>query len=175
MKIVLIILFIVMIFIILVFNKLTNLKNNIKKSKSGIDVYLQQRFDLIPNLIELTKGYMKYERETLEKITNLRSMYNTNKDMNSIKQLNQEYNTIMADIENYPELRAGEQFLKLQKTLIKVESQLQAARRIYNMDVTKYNIKISTFPNNIIAKMFKFEEEELFELGNDVEKINVKI
>lgn len=175
MKTVLIISFILMTFVILVFNKLTKLKNNIKKSKSGIDVYLQQRFDLIPNLIEVTKGYMNYERATLEKITNLRSMYNKNKDMNSINQLNFEYNTIMADIENYPELKAGEQFLKLQKTLIKVESQLQAARRIYNMDVTKYNIKISTFPNNIIAGLFNFKEEELFELGDNVEKINVRI
>lgn len=175
MQIGLIIIAITVILIILIYNKLVNLKNNIKKSKSGIDVYLQQRFDLIPNLIEVTKEYMKYESSTLEKITNLRTVYNRNKDMDSIKQLNQEYNTIMADIENYPELRAGEQFLKLQKTLIKVEGQLQAARRIYNMDVTKYNIKISTFPNNIIAKLFNFKEEELFELGEDVEKINVEI
>ena len=175
MQIGLIIIAITVILIILIYNKLVNLKNNIKKSKSVIDVYLQQRFDLIPNLIEVTKEYMKYESSTLEKITNLRTVYNRNKDMDSIKQLNQEYNTIMADIENYPELRAGEQFLKLQKTLIKVEGQLQAARRIYNMDVTKYNIKISTFPNNIIAKLFNFKEEELFELGEDVEKINVEI
>ena len=174
MQIGLIIIAITVILIILIYNKLVNLKNNIKKSKSGIDVYLQQRFDLIPNLIEVTKEYMKYESSTLEKITNLRTVYNRNKDMDSIKQLNQEYNTIMADIENYPELKAGEQFLKLQKTLIKVESQLQAARRIYNAEVNVYNNKVQMFPSNIIAAIFSFTEEELFE-AEDGKRNNIDV
>lgn len=153
--------------IIIFFNKIVRLNNNVKKSKSGIDVYLQQRFDLIPNLVEVTKQYMNYESDILEKIAKLRTEYNKNKDTNASNELNNQYKSIMAVVENYPELKANEQFLKLQKALIKIESQLQAARRIYNNDVTKYNIKISTFPNNLIAKMFGFKEKELFELEGE--------
>lgn len=153
--------------IIIFFNKIVRLNNNVKKSKSGIDVYLQQRFDLIPNLVEVTKQYMNYESDILEKIAKLRTEYNKNKDTNASNELNNQYKTIMAVVENYPELKANEQFLKLQKALIKIESQLQAARRIYNNDVTKYNVKISTFPNNLIAKMFGFKEKELFELNGE--------
>lgn len=153
--------------IIIFFNKIVRLNNNVKKSKSGIDVYLQQRFDLIPNLVEVTKQYMNYESDILEKIAKLRTEYNKNKDTNASNELNNQYKTIMAVVENYPELKANEQFLKLQKALIKIESQLQAARRIYNNDVTKYNVKISTFPNNLIAKMFGFKEKELFELEGE--------
>lgn len=153
--------------IIIFFNKIVRLNNNVKKSKSGIDVYLQQRFDLIPNLVEVTKQYMNYESDILEKIAKLRTEYNKNKDTNASNELNNQYKSIMAVVENYPELKANEQFLKLQKALIKIESQLQAARRIYNNDVTKYNVKISTFPNNLIAKMFGFKEKELFELEGE--------
>lgn len=159
--------------IIIFFNKIVLLNNNVKKSKSGIDVYLQQRFDLIPNLVEVTKQYMNYESDILEKITKLRTAYNQNKDINASNELNNQYKTIMAVIENYPELKANEQFLKLQKSLVKIESQLQAARRIYNNDVTKYNIKISTFPNNLIAKIFGFKEKELFTLDGE-EKVEIK-
>lgn len=169
-----IILAIFIIIIICIYNVIINLRNNVNRSKSGIDVYLQQRFDLIPNLIEVTKGYMNYEKEVLEKITRLRAMYNENKDINAINELNYQYNNIMANVENYPSLKASEQFLKLQKTLIKIESQLQAARRIYNNDVTKYNTKINTFPNNIVATIFRFKEIDLFVLdGND--KVNIEM
>lgn len=159
--------------IIIFFNKIVRLNNNVKKSKSGIDVYLQQRFDLIPNLVEVTKQYMNYESDILEKIAKLRTEYNKNKDTNASNELNNQYKSIMAVVENYPELKANEQFLKLQKALIKIESQLQAARRIYNNDVTKYNVKISTFPNNLIAKMFGFKEKELFALEGE-EKVEIK-
>lgn len=159
--------------IIIFFNKIVRLNNNVKKSKSGIDVYLQQRFDLIPNLVEVTKQYMNYESDILEKIAKLRTEYNKNKDTNASNELNNQYKSIMAVVENYPELKANEQFLKLQKALIKIESQLQAARRIYNNDVTKYNVKISTFPNNLISKIFRFKEKELFELEGDG-KIEIK-
>ena len=145
------------------------------QSQSGIDVYLQQRFDLIPNLIEVVKGYKNYEQDILENITKLRSEFYETKNMETANQLTKEYNSIMAVIENYPDLKASEQFLKLQKTLMKVESQLQAARRIYNNDVTTYNTQISTFPNNIIAKIFNFKEMELFELEGEKENIKVEI
>lgn len=161
------------IIIIIIYNNIIHLRNNVRKSESGIDVYLQQRFDLIPNLVEVTKQYMNYENDILEKITKLRTAYNQNKDINASNELNNQYKTIMAVIENYPELKTNEQFLKLQKSLIKIESQLQAARRIYNNDVTKYNTKISTFPNNLIAHMFRFKEKELFTLDGE-EKVEIK-
>lgn len=158
--------------IILVHNSIVKLRNNVDKSKSGIDVYLQQRFDLIPNLIEVTKGYMNYERDLLDKIAELRSIYNQSKDMQAGNELNSQYKTIMATAENYPELKASEQFLNLQKNLVKIESELQAARRIYNNDVTRYNIKISTFPNSLIAWAFRFRKRELFVLDGE-DKVEV--
>ncbi len=158
--------------IIIIYNSIIHLRNNVYKSESGIDVYLQQRFDLIPNLVEATKAYMNYESDILEKIAKLRTLYNQNKDIHASNELNNQYRTIMAFVENYPELKVNEQFLKLQKSLVKIESQLQAARRIYNNDVTKYNTKISTFPNNLIANIFNFKELELFVLDGE-DKVNV--
>ena len=174
MKIAIIIIVVLIVAVIWVYNSIINLRNNVNKSKSGIDVYLQQRFDLIPNLIEVTKAYANYENEVLEKITNLRKKYKEKPDFEIVNELNYEFYNIMAVVENYPELKASEQFLKLQKTLIKIESQLQAARRIYNNDVTKYNTKITTFPNNIIASIFNFKEMQLFVLeGEDSVKVEM--
>lgn len=162
------------IIIIGIYNSIIQLKHNVDKSESGIDVYLQQRFDLIPNLVEVTKTYMNYESDILEKIARLRTAYKQNKDVDASNELNNQYKTIMAVVENYPDLKANEQFLKLQKSLVKIESQLQAARRIYNNDVTKYNTKISTFPNNLIANLFGFKERNLFVLEGE-DKINIKL
>ena len=168
-----IILAIIIIFIIFMFNSVITLKQHVDRAKSLIDVYLQQRFDLIPNLVNVTKEYIHYESNILEKITELRSLYTKNKDENAKNELNSQYKTIMLVSENYPQLKSSEQFLNLQKSLIKIESQLQAARRIYNNDVTKYNTKISTFPNNFIAKLFNFKPEELFQLeGEDNVEVN---
>ena len=116
---------------------------------------------------------MNYESDLLEKIARLRTIYNENKDINASNELNNQYKTIMALVENYPDLKASDQFLKLQKSLVKIESQLQAARRIYNNDVTKYNTKISTFPNNLIANIFGFKERDLFVLEGE-DKVDVK-
>ena len=164
---ILILIIILLLAIVIIYNKLTVLRKRAIQSESGIDVYLQQRFDLIPNLVEITKGYMKHEKEVLENIAKLRTEYNMNKNMEAANSLTKQYKEIIAIIENYPELKSGEQFLNLQKTLVKVESQLQAVRRIYNNDVTNYNISISTFPNNLIAKLFNFKEMNLFELDED--------
>lgn len=172
MRIVVIIIVVLIIGVVWIYNSIVNLRKNVDRSKSGIDVYLQQRFDLIPNLIEVTKSYAKYEEEVLEKIANLRKRYKETLNFETGNKLNYEFNNIMAVAENYPELKANEQFLNLQKALIKIESQLQAARRIYNNDVTKYNTRITTVPSNIIASIFNFKEMELFVLeGED----NVKV
>lgn len=169
----LIILAIIIVSIILIYNGIITLKNNVKNSKSLIEVYLQQRFDLIPNLIEVTKGYVQHESELLQSIANLRTSYNKTKDSDAMNQLNTQYTNLLGVIEDNPELKASDLFLKLQKTLDKTESELQAARRIYNIDVTKYNTRINMFPFNLFAKMFGFKEETLFQAESDA-RIDVK-
>jgi LemA protein len=154
----------------LTYNALIIRKNKIKQSKSSIDVYLTQRFDLIPNLVECVKGYMKHEQVVMEKISSLRNEYNKTKDLSSGAKLNSICNNMVGLAENNPDLKASEQFLQLQKSLSKMESQLQAARRLYNSEVTVYNTKILTIPTNIIAKIFGFKEEVLFEAEEGAEK-----
>ena len=100
----------------------------------------------------------------IESITKLRSEYNQNKDLSTASQLNTKVNDLLVEVENYPELKSSENFLNLQKNLTKMEDQLQAARRLYNMDVTTYNTAIQVFPTNLIASAFHFTEEKLFEL-----------
>ena len=165
---------IIIIWVIADYNKFINLSKKVEQAKSGIDVYLKQRFDLIPNLVEVTKEYSKYEEKVLKEITKLRQEFedNQNKDLNLNAELNNQFNKLLAVVEAYPELKANEGFLKLQEQLTKIESQLQAARRIYNSDVTVYNTKINTIPSNLIAKRYNFKEEKLFEITN-YEKNNV--
>lgn len=165
-----------LILVIYEFNKFVTLKNKVKQAKSTIEVYLNQRFDLIPNLVECVKGYMAHEQETFAKIAEMRSAYNSekNKDLKKGAALNSEFNRIMAVGEDNPDLKASEQFLSLQKTLTKIESQLQAARRIYNGDVTLYNTAIETFPSNIFAIIFGFQKFDLFEI-EEYKKENVKL
>lgn len=160
--------------IILEFNKLIELRNKTKQSKSTIDVYLNQRFDLIPNLIECVKAYMQHESDLLANLSIMRIRYFKEKDLKQGAELTHEFNKVMAIGENYPDLKASEQFLSLQKSLIKIESQLQAARRVYNGDVTLYNTTISSFPTIIIAKIFGFKEAELFEI-EEYKKQNIDV
>lgn len=158
------------------YNKFVSLNERVKQAQSGIDVYLKQRFDLIPNLVETVKGFAKHEKELMENIVHLRQDYE-HRDELDIKQsqnLNDRYTKILAIIENYPDLKANDGFLKLQKTLSKIESQLQAARRIYNSEVTEFNTKRYKFPSNLIANMFGFTEKSLFEI-QDAERENVNI
>ena len=172
--IILIVFAILIISIISIYNKIVKLQNNVKSSASGIDIYLNQRFDLIPNLVECVKGYTKYEEELLENVVKLRKSYSENKSLKNASELNNSLNKVIAVAENYPELRASEQFLNLQNNLVKIESQLQAARRIYNMDVQRYNSAIQTVPNNIIAGMFGFKEKEFFQI-EEYKKENINI
>ena len=171
-----VILVILVLYVIITYNKFVTLKKQMYKSYCVIDVYLKKIFDLIPNLVEVTKGYANYEQDVLTKITEYRTAYNQHKDKDALNKLNEEYNNLILVVENYPDLKASEQFLKLQKSLIKVESELQAARRIYNSDTTKYNTKLNVFPSNIIGKIFNFKEGDLFELEDrKIEGENIKV
>lgn len=169
-----IILLVLLFFIIMEFNTFVSLNKKIKQAKSSIDIYLTQRFDLIPNLVECVKAYAKYEESVFTKIAELRAEYNNSKNLKKGEELNSEFNKLLAVGENNPNLKASEQFLNLQKSLIKMESQLQAARRVYNGDVTLYNTTIAKFPNNIFAAIFNFKEEELFEI-EEYKRENVKV
>ena len=167
---------IIILIVFSMYNSLVKMRNKVKQAESGIDVYLNQRFDLIPNLVECVKGYSKHEKDVFENIVKLRTEYMNNKktDLKQAEKLNNNMNQIIAVAENYPELKASEQYLNLQKNLSKIESQLQAARRIYNNEVTKYNTKIATVPSNIIANLFGFKEETLFTI-EEYKKENVEI
>lgn len=169
-----IILVILLIYVIVTYNGFVYLIKASEQARSTIDVYLKQRFDLIPNLVECVKGYKEYEQNVLEEIVKLRNQYNDKHDMESATKLNNEYKELMMLVEQYPEIKAGEQFMHLQKTLSKIESQLQAARRIYNGDVTKYNTKLNVVPSNIVGSIFGFKPKALFEI--DVEEAqNIKM
>lgn len=167
---------IITLIIFTMYNLLVKMRNKVRQAESGIDVYLNQRFDLIPNLVECVKGYSKHEKEIFESTVNLRTQYLNNKKTNlkQAEELNNNINKIMAVAENYPQLKASEQYLNLQRNLTKIESQLQAARRIYNNEVTKYNTEISTVPKNIIAKIFGFKEANLFTI-EEYKKENIGI
>ena len=156
------------------FNKFVELKNKVKHSRSSIDIYLNQRFDLIPNLNSCVKGYMNHEAETLAKMSIARIQFAKAPDLKLGASLTHDFYRIMGIAENYPELKANEHFLMLQKELVKMENQLQAARRLYNGDVTIYNTAISTFPSVIISKIFGFKEMELFEI-EEYKKENIDI
>lgn len=174
---VLIIIAILLIMILILYNNLVKSRNKVKQAQSGIDVYLNQRFDLIPNLVECVKAYSKHEKTIFTEISNLRLAYTKQpSDIKSAENLNNKMNQLIAVAENYPDLKASEQYLNLQRNLTKLESQLQAARRIYNTEVTDYNNKIGVVPSNIIASLFGFKEAKLFEIEEyKKENINIKL
>ena len=157
------IILIILVYILIAYNIIIKRKNAVKHAKSTIEVYLTQRFDLIPNLVECVKEYSKYEENLFIKITNLRTEFMKEKELSKGALLDKEIDNVILTLENYPELKANEQFLNLQKNLTKMENQIQAARRIYNNEVEKYNNVINVFPNSILSKIFKFESEEFFQ------------
>lgn len=169
-----VIVFVIVVIFISKKNHFVRLSNNIKNSKSSIDVYLKQRFDLIPNLVETVKGYAKYEQSLFKEIVEARNRYNETESIKDGIETNNDLNKLIALKEDYPELKANENFLDLQKQLAKMESQLQAARRVYNSEVNVYNNAVMTFPNSLFAKLYGYSAEEYFETKEE-EKKNVEI
>lgn len=167
---------IIVLYLLINYNVLVQRRNKVKQARSSIDVYLTQRFDLIPNLVECVKAYMKHEQAVIEKVAALRSDYNQTKNFESGAELNNMCNSMVALAESHPDLKANEQFLDLQKSLAKMESQLQAARRLYNSEVTVYNTKIAMIPTNLVAGLFRFKEEELFQAEEDArQNVNIEL
>jgi len=160
------------------YNKFIKLKNQVDESWSGIDVQLKRRYDLIPNLVETVKGYAKHEKETLENVIKARNMAknatNVEEKAQAENMLTGALKTIFALAENYPDLKANENFLNLQNTLNEIEDNIQNARRYYNAVVRDYNILCESFPSVIIANMFNFKKREFFEI-EEKERENVKV
>jgi len=161
----------IIVFVIATYNKLVQLRNKVKNSFAQIDTQLQRRFDLIPNLVETVKGFADHEKELLENVTASRSGY-MNAGSNEEKlamnqQLTSTLKTLFAVAENYPDLKANTNFLKLQDELAETEEKVAFSRQFYNDSVTIYNNQIQMFPGNIVAGMFGFTEEALFNSDED--------
>ena len=163
---------IVVVSIVSTYNGLVKSYKQIEQSKSLVDVYLKKRFDLIPNLMECVKGYMKHEKEVIMEVTKLRMSYAEGATQETAEKLNDHYTSMIALVEAYPEIKAGENFLHLQKELADVESEISAARRIYSTSITTYNNKVQTFPSNIFASIFGYKTVEPIKF--DVDDVQVK-
>jgi LemA protein len=168
----------VIILIILMYNSLIARKNQIENIEGSINALLKKRYNLIPNLVESVKGYMKHEKEVLEEITRLRSQAMKTQNLEQKAEIENKISSlldkILVNVENYPELKANQNFLQLQETLVMIESEIAAARRAYNQAVTDYNNAIEMFPTNIIASMMHLTKKEVFEIP-DNEKENIKV
>ena len=177
--IVLAIIVIIAIWLISIYNKLITLKNRTNEAWSDIDVQLKRRYDLIPNLVETVKGYAAHEQGTLEKVIQARNSAMSNSGNPESKAqtenaLSSTLKSIFALAESYPDLKANQNFLKLQDELSDTENKIQAARRFYNGNVRDFNIQIEVFPNNVINGMLHFKKFEFFEAGEE-EKQNVQV
>ena len=170
---------VLILFIIKLYNDLVGLREKVKNAWSQIDVQLQRRFDLIPNLVETVKGYMEHESDVLTKVTDLRTSWANADSVKEKSQLDNELSgalkTIMAVSENYPDLKANQNFSQLQEELQNTENKISFSRQFYNDITTKYNIKLEVVPSNIIASLFHFKPEELFEAESEEARKNVKV
>lgn len=160
--------------IISIYNSLVRLRNQVDNAWSQIDVQLKRRHDLIPNLVETAKGYMKHERETFEKITEARSRAMGAKTVAEAAKaenaLSGALSQFLLVVENYPELKANQNFLALQETLTSTENKIAYARQAYNDQVLFYNNKIQMFPSNLIAGMFGFTKRDFFEIEQPAQR-----
>ena len=166
------------IYVISVRNSLVVLRNKVKDQLSQIDIQLKRRFDLIPNLVETVKGYTKHEKSTLEDVIKARNSYlsagTPEEQLKADGELNKTLNKLFALSENYPELKANENFINLQNELTATEEKISYARTFYNDSVLNLNNKIEMFPSNIVASMFHFTKEKFFEAAEE-ERENVKV
>ncbi|MEA3464111.1 MAG: LemA family protein [Patescibacteria group bacterium] len=168
--------------IIIMYNSLIRLKNRVHEAWSDIDVQLKRRYDLIPNLIETVKGYASHEKETLEKVVQARNAAMQAQSGGGAKEVAKAENmlsstlkSIFALSESYPDLKANQNFLELQRELSDTENKIQASRRFYNGNVRDFNTKIQVFPTNMIAGTLNFKAREFFEIEEARERENVKV
>ncbi|MFW6102199.1 MAG: LemA family protein [Chloroflexota bacterium] len=165
------------------YNSLVRLRNQVKNAWAQIDVQLKRRYDLIPNLVETAKGYMKHERETLEAVTNARNLAQqlssagagAAERAKAEGELSGFLSRLLAVVENYPDLKANQNFLALQEELTSTENKISFSRQFYNDSVLRYNNKTHMFPSNIVASMFSFKAGEFFEVTLAAEREAPKV
>lgn len=170
----LIILWLIILYMIVKYNKLIRLKNNIKNSFADIDVQIKLRFDLIENLVNTVKWYASHEKETLTKLTEARTSFlnawSAKEKLQADDMLTWALKNLFAVSENYPDLKANQNFLQLQTELSDIENKIAAARRFFNSSINEYNSTIQSFPTNIVAKLFGFKYEDFFAIKDNKEK-----
>ncbi len=170
---------VVVLWLVAMYNAFVRLKNNVRDAWSDIDVQLKRRYDLIPNLIESVKGYVAHEKGVLEAVTEARTKamgaQNVGEKQEAENMLTGALKSLFAVSENYPDLKANENFLELQRELTDTENKIQASRRFYNSNVKEMNNVVQMFPQNLIAGIFNFKEEEFFELEEEAAKEPVKV
>lgn len=178
MRILVVVAFVVVVLVVM-YNKLVKLKNNVENSFADIDVQLKARFNLIDNLVNTVKGYAKHEKEVLENVTKARTSFMDAKDINgkleADNMLTGALKSLFAVAENYPELKANENFLKLQEELSDLENKIAAARRYYNSSVKEYDNALEVFPSNIIANIFNFKKMKDYFAAKEEEKAVPKV
>lgn len=161
------------------YNSFIRLINRTKEAWADIDVQLKRRYDLIPNLVNTVKGYASHEQGTLDKITEARtramSAPNLEEKAKAENALSGTLKTLFAVSENYPDLKANQNFLELQKELSDTENKIQAARRFYNSNVMSLNTQVESFPSNFIAKIFNFDKVAFFEIEEGAQRENVEV
>ena len=179
MLVAIIIIVVLVIIVIGLYNNLVVARQKVRNAWSQIDVQLQRRFDLIPNLVESVKGYMAHEEGVLTKVTELRTAWASASSVGEKAELDNQLSgalkTIMAVSENYPDLKANQNFSELQEELRATENKISFSRQFYNDSVTSYNTKLEVVPTNFIASLFQFKPEELFKVESDEAKKNVKV
>ena len=172
------IIILVLLVILAQYNSFVNLNNRVKEAFSTMDVYLKKRWDLIPNLTETVKGYVKHERSVLEEVVKLRNSSYDKMSLSDKIETNQQLSSglskIMAIAENYPDLKASQNFSDLTHQLSKIEDDIANSRKYYNAVVRKFNTKVEMFPSNIIATIFNFKSQKMFE-SSESERNNVKV
>lgn len=161
------------------YNKLLRLKNMVEEAWSTIDVQLKKRYDLIPNLVETVRGYAKHESETLEAVIKARNAAicaaTPDEKMNADNALSGTLKSLFKLQESYPQLKANQNFMDLQRQLREIEDEISSARRYYNAVVRELNTKIEIFPSNIVARRMRLEKRKYFELDSEEERKNVKV
>lgn len=179
MFIAIVIILVLVIAFVAIYNGLMQSKLKVENAWSQINVQLQRRFDLIPNLVETVKGYMTHEQETLAKITELRTAWATASTVQEKSELNNQLSgtlkSILAVSESYPDLKANTNFAAMQEELRNTENKISYARQFYNDSVTMYNTKLKTIPSNIIAGMLHLQDQPLFTVESDEAAKNVKV
>jgi LemA protein len=171
---------IILVCFVTIYNSLVRLKNNIEKAWCNIDVLLKQRFEELPNLVNTVKGYSKYEQKLLSDITKIRTDYRKAKNIHDVAEVNENANCLISSffmtIERYPEIKANENYLNLQKRISVIENMITDRREYFNDSVTLYNTRIEQIPYNIIAKMLRYKAKDLFVVEeHNKKKIAIKI